>query len=453
MSKYKRSISVLLAVLMVFGVLTVGALAAEAESLPFTDVASGDWFFGAVQYVYQQGIMTGIDETTFAPNAPLTRAMVVATLFRIYHGRSADAGDWRSSSFTDVHSDQWFAPYVAWAHWYWIVEGLGDGRFAPDDYVDRQQFAVMLYRYADRMTDRDTSVIQGWQWNHFTDRDQIASWAVAGLVWVNYHNIITGRTPTTIVPGGTVIRAEAATMLMRLIEGAETLYHQAAEDLLIQLPTLFSLGRERNDGELYNFDGTNWFDQYGNSIEPPAFLIHYLIPINYSMYALCQDEPPTIFVLFGSLNSCERMMVVYRFIDGEYQKTTSGTLVVYQLFRDSAGRVILHYNSRFYGYHDYYYLTFSGTEMILDPIITNESWEDESGSWHSYFRNHITGERLPFENATEETGWFCEAWERHHASTPAFIFGMPNETLTPIHPLTDLQDSINASVRARLGLE
>jgi len=236
MSKYKRSISVLLAVLMLLGTFTVGALAVEEESLPFTDVASGDWFFGAVGYVYDHGIMTGIDAETFAPHAPLTRAMVVATLFRIYHGRPADADDSRSSPFNDVHSEQWFAPYVAWAYDNWIVEGISPDQFAPMAYVDRQQFAVMLYRYAWR-TDRDADIVQGWQWSHFTDRDQIANWAIGGLQWANHHGIITGRTFETIVPDGTVTRAEAATMLKRFtippigLEGAWTgLYAMYGDD-------------------------------------------------------------------------------------------------------------------------------------------------------------------------------------------------------------------------------
>jgi len=215
MHKCKRSFSVLLAILLVFGTITIGALAVEAEEVsPFADVTKGDWFFEAVQHVHHHGIMTGTDTTTFAPNAPFTRAMVVATLFRMYHDRPANTNDPRNSPFSDVQSGQWFAPYVTWAYANGIAEGIGAGQFAPMAHVDRQQFAVMLYRYADWIGG-DTSIIQGYQWSHFTDRNQIANWATTGLMWANYHGIITGRTFTSIVPGGTVTRAEAATMLKR----------------------------------------------------------------------------------------------------------------------------------------------------------------------------------------------------------------------------------------------
>ena len=219
MDRYKKTVSVLLAFLIVLGTLTtVHALAAEestSQSLPFTDVSNEDWFFGAAQYVYRHEIMTGISATSFAPNAPFTRAMVVATLFRIYHGRTANASDWRLNPFTDVSSEQWFAPYVAWAHMEQIVEGVGTNRFAPNDRVDRQQFATMLHRYAYHMTEKDTQAFEARQWSLFTDRDQTADWARAGLVWANHQAIITGRTLTSIVPEGIVTRAGAATMLMR----------------------------------------------------------------------------------------------------------------------------------------------------------------------------------------------------------------------------------------------
>ena len=454
MSKCKRSISVLLAILMMFGALAVGAFAVEEETLSFTDVSSEDWFFEAVQYVYQHGIMTGIETMTFAPEASITRGMVVTTLFRIYNGRPANANDSRNNSFSDAPSDQWFAPYVTWAFDNGIVEGIGASEFAPMAYVDRQQFATMLYRYANRMTDRDTNIRQGVQWDHFTDRDQIADWAAAGLTWANYHRIITGRTPATIAPENTATRAEAATMLMRFIEGVEiSPYRQGAEALLSQYVTLFSLGRDRNAGELLNLDLYlgGWFDQDGQEIETPSFLRNDLIPIRYGIYDLGQDEPPTIFVLFSAPASCEMGVAVYRFIDGAYQEI-GGLFEGGHFFRDGTGRVILHYNDRKNGYHVYYYFTFGNDGMDLAPIISIQSDFDEVGNWQGYFLNHITGERLPFEGPSEETGWFCDAWDAHHADTPEFIFGIPSETLTPIHPLTDLQNSIDASIRARLGL-
>jgi len=143
----------------------------------------------------------------------------VATLFRIHHGRAANASDSRTTPFQDVPTGQWFAPYVSWAYHNGIVEGITEYHFAPLANVDRQQFATMLFRFADRMTNRDTTVRQGPQWNSFTDRGEIQSWAVNALTWANYHGFVQGRTPTTIAPRGTATRAEAATMLTRFMGG------------------------------------------------------------------------------------------------------------------------------------------------------------------------------------------------------------------------------------------
>jgi len=83
--------------------------------------------------------------------------------------------------------------------------------------VDRQQFATMLHRYAQTMTNMDTSVRQGLGWISFTDRNQIQSWALNALIWANYHGFITGRPGGLIAPGGNATRAEAATILMRFM--------------------------------------------------------------------------------------------------------------------------------------------------------------------------------------------------------------------------------------------
>ncbi|MCL2588829.1 MAG: S-layer homology domain-containing protein [Oscillospiraceae bacterium] len=272
MSKYRRSISLLLAIFMVFGLLTGGALATEGEdialqSLPFTDVHRDNWFFGAVWYAHENGIMSGTSAATFAPNAPFTRAMVVTTLFRIYYGRPANAGDSRSNPFSDV-TTQWFAPYVTWAYNNGVTEGIGGGLFGPQNNVTRQQFATMLFRYADRMTDRDMTIRQGAQWNQFTDRNQIASWAVDELTWTNYHGIITGRTATTIAPTGTASRAEAATILMRFIEGADFVPQPPPQPQRVNIQPL--LGRSFNEvrhlfGNLVSIDEPglwqpHWFD-------------------------------------------------------------------------------------------------------------------------------------------------------------------------------------------------
>jgi len=222
-ARKKKIICFLLAFCMMFSILIGSAFAEQQEplhdpALPFADVTDGNWFFASVYFVYENGIMAGTSPTTFEPIAYVTRAMVVATLFRVYHGRPANVNDSRTQPFSDVSADAWFSPYVAWAYANGIVGGVGDGRFAPLDNVDRQQFATMIFRFADEMLEGlDTSVRPGPQWEEFTDRNQISNWAQSALMWANYYSLVTGRTETTLVPVGTTTRAEASMLLMRFI--------------------------------------------------------------------------------------------------------------------------------------------------------------------------------------------------------------------------------------------
>jgi len=110
--------------------------AVEPLSLSFTDATSGDWLYDAVRYVYARGIMQGTSDTTFAPNATLNRAQVVAILFRMDHGRMANTGDSRVHLFADVPNN-WSAPYIAWTYENEIAAGVGGGRFAPSDQMTR----------------------------------------------------------------------------------------------------------------------------------------------------------------------------------------------------------------------------------------------------------------------------------------------------------------------------
>jgi len=221
-------------------------------------------------------------------------------------------------------------------------------------------------------------------------------------------------------------------------------------EFLSRFPTLFSFSWERDGGAFLNFDmdgtGTGWFDRHGNSVEAPTFLRRDLVPVNYSAYDFDNSGRPTIILRFGG-PTCDFAMPLFRFIDGAYREVAllewgSGW------FRDSAGRIVRFYDNRRDGIIGYYHITFSGSSMTRTPILTESGDYDEYGNRQGHFYNHITGERIPFIG----DGWYCEAWAAHHAGgTPGTIFGT-NETLTPIQPMTDLQNSINAEVRARLGV-
>src|SRR5699024_6965224 len=125
---------------------TVKAAFAEEEivsTLPFTDVETGDWFYEAVQYVYENGMMNGVGHNLFAPSSNLTRGMIAQVLYNLEGTPTAG-----SSAFTDVAADQWYADAVNWAAANDIVGGYGNGKFGPEDDITREQMAQILYNYA-----------------------------------------------------------------------------------------------------------------------------------------------------------------------------------------------------------------------------------------------------------------------------------------------------------------
>ncbi|MCL2368280.1 MAG: S-layer homology domain-containing protein, partial [Oscillospiraceae bacterium] len=118
--------------------------------------------------------------------------------------------------FSDVASGQWYSIAITWASQNGIVLGHGDGTFTPQNRVTREQFATMLWRYAEALG-YDVTVPANFSLANFTDHGQVSDWALVGMRWANYNQFINGRTTTTLEPGGTTIRAEAATIVYRFM--------------------------------------------------------------------------------------------------------------------------------------------------------------------------------------------------------------------------------------------
>ena len=115
----------------------------ESESIGYVDVKKGDWYEESVDYVTGNEIMNGMGESQFGPNTSMTRAMVVTVLYRM--SNSTYSG---KSGFIDVSEVSYYASAVAWASENGIVKGIGDNSFAPDAEVTREQLITILYRYA-----------------------------------------------------------------------------------------------------------------------------------------------------------------------------------------------------------------------------------------------------------------------------------------------------------------
>ncbi len=114
----------------------------KTASNPFTDVAANAYYCKAVLWAVENGITTGISATTFSPDAPCTRAQGVTFLWRANGSKAASA----AASFTDVASDAYYAPAVAWAAEQNVTGGVGNGLFSPDTTCTRAQIVSMLYR-------------------------------------------------------------------------------------------------------------------------------------------------------------------------------------------------------------------------------------------------------------------------------------------------------------------
>lgn len=205
----KRILSMLLCLVMVFGLLPGQAIA--VGNLPFNDVKVTSWFYDEVKYVYENGLMTGTSDTTFSPNGTTTRGMVVTILWRL--DGEPDSTEMR---FADVAAGRYYTDAVMWASSNNIAGGHGDGNFGPNDPITREQLAVILYRYAhhkgyDVSGEADLSA--------FTDRDTTSDYAVNAMAWANDTGLITGVTDTTLAPLGNATRAQVAAILMRFCEG------------------------------------------------------------------------------------------------------------------------------------------------------------------------------------------------------------------------------------------
>ena len=184
----------------------------EPAQEPFADVTDGAWYADAVQYVYDNGLMTGVSGSSFAPNNTLTRAMVVQTLYAMA-GKPEVSG---SESFADVASNDWFADAVTWASANGIVNGYSAAQFAPGDPVTREQLALILYGYAQIRGYNTTQ--GGMSIREFSDYGAISDWALEAMDWAVNAGLLSGKGNGVLDPAGTATRAEVAQILMNFCE-------------------------------------------------------------------------------------------------------------------------------------------------------------------------------------------------------------------------------------------
>ena len=183
----------------------------SGEQHPFTDVAADAWYAQAVQYVYENGLMDGIENNQFAPEHTTTRAQLVTILYRL-EGQPAVTGE---SGFTDVEADTWYTDAVVWAAANGIVNGVSDTRFAPGDEITRQQMAAILYRYAEA---KGYDVTASADLSGHPDAETIQAYAQIPMAWACAQGLLQGFEDDTLRPAGNATRAQIATILMRFCQ-------------------------------------------------------------------------------------------------------------------------------------------------------------------------------------------------------------------------------------------
>lgn len=181
---------------------------------PFVDVPDNAWYYDAVKYVNENGLMAGTSANTFAPDRTTTRGMIVTILYRLEGSPNIENEIW-GYPFKDVDANAYYATAVYWARMNGIVAGYSDELFGPNDTITREQMATIQYRYA-QYKGYDTTAKA--DLSRFTDTAQVGSYAVEAIHWANAEGLVNGTSDTTLSPKGSATRAQVASILTRFCQ-------------------------------------------------------------------------------------------------------------------------------------------------------------------------------------------------------------------------------------------
>ncbi|SCI75807.1 Endoglucanase precursor [uncultured Flavonifractor sp.] len=227
MRNLKRLGALLLTLALMLGL--CGTTLAAVEDTGYSDVDANAWYAGAVEYVRDNGVMSGTSETTFSPNGTMTRAMLAVVLYRMA-GSPAVSG---SDSFTDTADGAWYSNAVRWASGEGIMSGYGGGLFGTNDPVNREQLAAILWRYAGSPTAFGVAV-------PYADESTISTYAVSAATWARENGIINGIDGNRFAPKSNATRAQVATILMNYLSGRQPAPDPAPNDETRVLVAYFS---------------------------------------------------------------------------------------------------------------------------------------------------------------------------------------------------------------------
>lgn len=180
---------------------------------PFTDTAVSAWYYDAVCYVYEKGMMNGVSDTAFGPEVTTSRAMIVTILHRLEDTPAAKTPD-----FPDVADGQYYTAAVGWAAEKGIVNGYETGEFRPNDPITREQLAAILYRYASAT---GCTVSQRGDLTAFADYADVSSYAAEAMSWAVGAGLLSGMGDGTVSPSGQATRAQVAIILQRFCQNVK----------------------------------------------------------------------------------------------------------------------------------------------------------------------------------------------------------------------------------------
>ena len=176
----------------------------------YSDVPADEWYAGAVDYCAANALMQGVGDGRFAPQETVTRATVLTVLHRLSGSPAAS----KRGAFSDVPANEWYAEAADWAAETGLAYGVGDGRLAPGDTVARQDLAVFLWRLKGSPKAAEPA--------GFPDEADVYGYALDAVRWASAEGIVVGTGDGSFAPHGSATRAQLATILMRV--------HRAAAD-------------------------------------------------------------------------------------------------------------------------------------------------------------------------------------------------------------------------------
>lgn len=182
---------------------------------PFVDVRPGQWYFNSVGFAVEHELMDGMGYGKFCPNDTMTRGMMVTVLYRLAGEPQVSTGE---NPFSDVSMDRYFGKAVLWASQNQLVLGRGNGIFDPDGTISRQDMVTVFYRYAKLMEYRTDAT---GDLGKFPDSGRVSGYAKNAMAWAVGAGLINGMTSGNaciLSPTASSTRAQVATVFQRFVE-------------------------------------------------------------------------------------------------------------------------------------------------------------------------------------------------------------------------------------------